>query len=84
MRNLTAEEKAVLKHVIEEGMNVLEKVKEMKEGLREDVKAVAENLEVKPALINKAIRVAHKHNLGEVKNNISEIEEILTSIGKKI
>jgi hypothetical protein len=84
MRTLTQEEKVVLRKVIEEGENVLSQVQQMKDDLREDVKAVAENLEIKPALINKAIRVAHKHNLGEVKNNISEVEEILIAAGKKI
>jgi hypothetical protein len=83
MRNFTQEEKAILKHVIEEGTNILQKVKDMKDGLREDVKSVAETLEIKPTLINKAIKVAHKMNLGEEKNKLSDVEDLLTVAGKK-
>lgn len=83
MRTFTQEEKAILKHVIEEGSNILQKVKDMKDGLREDVKSVSESLDIKPTLINKAIKVSHKMNLGEEKNKLSDVEELLTVVGKK-
>jgi len=84
MRNLTAEEKAMVKHVLEEGVNVLQKIQEMRESLKEDVKALSESIEVKSSVINKAIRVSHKRNLAEIHNGLSDVEEILVAAGKKL
>jgi transposase-like protein len=83
MRPLTQEEKTKLTHVIEEGMKVLQDVQDLREGLKDTVKAVAEELDVKPSIINKAIRTAYKRNLGEMQNDLTEIEELLETTGKK-
>ena len=83
MRILTQEEKTKLTHVIEEGMKVLQDVQDLREGLKDLVKSVAEELDVKPALINKAIKTAYKRNLDEQQNNLSEVEELLETTGKK-
>ena len=83
MRSLTTEEKAMLKHVLEEGINTLQHIQEMRDSLKEDVKAVAENLDVKPAVINKAIRAAYKRNLSEMQNSLTDVEELLIAAGKK-
>jgi len=50
-----------LKQVINEGVTVLQEVTDLQEGLKETVKAVAEELDIKPAKLNKAIRVAQAH-----------------------
>ncbi len=52
MRNLSTEEKAMLKHVVEQGVNLLQEMQEMRESLKEDVNAVAEQIEIKPSVIN--------------------------------
>ena len=83
MRNLSAEEKAMIKHVLEEGVNVLQQIQELKESLKEDVKALSEQIEVKPSVINRAIKVAHKRNLPEMQNSMTEVEEVLVAGGKK-
>ena len=54
------EEKAKLERLVNEGMIVMQEVQDLQEGLRDTVKAVAEELNIKPALINRAIKVAHK------------------------
>ena len=54
------EEKAKLERLINEGSTVLREIEDLKEGLKESVKAVAEELEIKPSVINKAITIAHK------------------------
>jgi len=45
------EEKAKLERLINEGSTVLREIEDLKEGLKETVKAVAEELEVKPSII---------------------------------
>ncbi len=76
------EEKAKLERLINEGQNILREVEDLKEGLRETVKAVAEELEVKPSIINKAITIAHKDNWREHEKAWNDIEMILGVTGR--
>jgi hypothetical protein len=71
------EEKAKLERLINEGSNVLREVEDLQEGLKETVKAVAEELQIKPSWITKAIKIAHKDNWESHEAEWSEIEGIL-------
>jgi hypothetical protein len=71
------EEKAKLERLINEGSNVLREVEDLQEGLKETVKAVAEELQIKPAVINKAIKIAHKGDWEKHEHEWQEIESIL-------
>lgn len=82
MKTLNTEEQAKVKHVIESGIKVKQEVKDLSDGLRDTVKAVAEELEIKPALLTKAIGVAFKESLAAEKHDIEELEELL-AIAKK-
>ena len=48
----------------------------------ETVKAIAEEMDIRPAILNKAIKVAHKANFGEESDKFDELETILAAIGK--
>ena len=82
MKTLNTEEQAKVKHVIESGIKVKQEVKDLSDGLRDTVKAVAEELEIKPSLLTKAIAVAFKESLAAEKHDIEELEELL-AIAKK-
>ena len=71
------EEKAKLERLISEGQNILRELEDLKEGLKETVKAVAEELEIKPSVINKAISIAHKDNWKSHEQEWNDIEMIL-------
>ena len=71
------EEKAKLERLIKEGSNVLREVEDLNEGLKDTVKAVAEELEIKPSIINKAIKIAHKDSWNSQLEEWEEIEGIL-------
>lgn len=71
------EEKAKLERLINEGSNVLREIEDLSEGLKETVKAVAEELDIKPSWINKAIRIARKDNWASHEEEWNEIEMIL-------
>ena len=60
-----SEEVARLKKLIQEGDQVLYEVDALQTGLRETVKAIAEEMDIRPAILNKAIKIAHKANFGE-------------------
>lgn len=80
----SAEQKAKLTQLINEGMQVMMEVETLSEGLNDTVKAIAEELEVKPAILKKAIRVAHKSKLGETNKDHEELNTILETVGKTL
>ena len=82
MRNFNEAEKQKLIQIINQGSQVLGEVDDLKGGLRDTVKALAEELELKPAMINKAITIAHKDNYKSVNENMDIVESILTDAGK--
>jgi hypothetical protein len=81
-RTFNSEEVARLKRLIQEGDQVLYEVDALQTGLRETVKAIAEEMDLKPAILNKAIKVAHKANFGEESDKFDELETILAAVGK--
>lgn len=83
-RTFTAEEKAKLTQLINEGMRVLQEVSDLQEGLRDTVKAIAEELNVKPSLLSKAIKTAHKSSFTEQQSEMEDLETILITVGRKI
>ncbi len=81
-RTYGPEEKAKLERLISEGVQIQYEVESLQEGLKETVKAVAEELNIKPALITKAIKIAHKGNWNEVYSDFDDLETILVTVGK--
>lgn len=76
------EEKAKLERLISEGSNVLREVEDLNEGLKDTVKAVAEELNIKPATINKAIKIAHKGDWHKVADEFEDLETLVVTVGK--
>ena len=60
----------------------LYEVDALQTGLRETVKAIAEEMDIRPAILNKAIKIAHKANFGEESDKFDELETILAAVGK--
>jgi|TARA_Y100000389_G_C17176620_1_gene371834 hypothetical protein len=75
------EEKAKLERLIREGVNVQQEVEDLQGGLKETIKAVAEELNVKPSLINKAIRVAKNRDWGRYQDEFEDLETIVAITG---
>jgi len=71
-----------LKQIINEGVQVTSEVETLKGGLKDTVVAVAEELDMKPATLNKAIRIAYKQEFAKVAEGFSELEEVLQAVGK--
>jgi arsenate reductase-like glutaredoxin family protein len=82
-RSYGPEEKTKLERLISEGSTVLREVEDLQEGLKETVKAVAEELQIKPSVINRAIKIAHKGDWSAYNADWEEIEAIL-DITKRI
>ena len=82
VRNFNDAEKQKLIQIISQGSQVLGEVDDLKSGLRDTVKAIAEELELKPALITNAITVAHKGNYQNIADDMDTLESILNTAGK--
>ena len=76
-RSYGPEEAAKLNKLISEGSVVLREVEDLQGGLKETVKAVAEELSIKPSIINKAIKIAHKGGWAQLNEDFEEVEAIL-------
>jgi len=73
-----------LNHIITEGCQVTYEIETLTEGLNEAVKAIAEELEIKPNILKKAIKLAHKAEFGKAQQDHEMLEHILTVVGKTL
>jgi transposase-like protein len=83
-RMFSAEQKAKLTQIINEGMTIMQEVEDLNAGLGDTIKAVAEEMEIKPAILKKAIRVAFKSRLGDENADHEELNTILETVGKTL
>lgn len=81
-RVFSSEEKAKLTQLINEGMTVMQEVEDLQEGLSDTVKAIAEEMQIKPTVLKKAMRTAYKADFDKHSDEYSELENILSTVGK--
>lgn len=81
-RTFNNEAKVKLTQLINEGIGVLQEVETLNEGLNDTVKAIAEELEIKPSVLKKAIKVAYKQTLSNTNEENEELNTILETVGK--
>jgi transposase-like protein len=78
------EQKAKLTQIMNEGIAVLQEIEDLSAGLNDTVKAIAEEMEIKPAILKKAIKIAQKSKLGETNSDHDELNTILETVGKTL
>ena len=83
-KTFNQEEVARLKKLVQEGDQVLYEVESLQVGLRETVKAIAEEMDLKPSILMKAIKIAHKAKFTDERDNFDELETILETVGKTL
>ena len=83
-KSFNGEQKIKLTQIINEGMQVMHEIDTLQGGLTDTIKAIAEELEIKPAVLKKAIRVAHKAEFGRTKQDQELLETILETVGKTL
>jgi predicted regulator of amino acid metabolism with ACT domain len=76
-----APEQAKIKQIVAEGVTVMSEISDLTEGLNETIKAVAEELDVKPSVIKKAIRIAQKDKWDQVFREFDDLETIVDISG---
>jgi hypothetical protein len=83
-KTFTGEQKIKLTQIINEGMQVMHEIETLNGGLTDTIKAVAEEMEIKPSVLKKAIRLAHKAEFGKAKQDHELLETILETVGKTL
>ena len=82
VRNFNEAEKQKLIQIISQGSQVLGEVEDLRSGLKDTVKAISEEMDMKPATLNKAIRIAYKNEFAQVQDSFSAVEEVLQAVGR--
>ena len=84
VNNLSSDDKTKLTQLVGEGMQVLQEVDDLKGGLRDTIKSIADEMDIKPSVLNKAISLAHKAKLSEARQEFEDVEQVLTTVGKTL
>jgi len=83
-KTFNGDQKIKLVQIINEGMQVMHEIDTLQGGLNDTIKAIAEELEIKPAVLKKAIKLAHKAEFGKAKQDHELLETILETVGKTL
>lgn len=83
-KTFSGDQKIKLTQLINEGMAVMHEIDTLQGGLTDTIKAVAEELEVKPSVLKKAIRIAHKASLTQTNQEHEDLNTILEAVGKTV
>ncbi len=78
---MSPENKARLKQLLADGTQILQECEDLKAGLSDTTKAIAEELDIKPALLNKFIREQFKNKTNDNREDNEILEELRTAIG---
>lgn len=80
-KHYSTDDVARLKQLVQEGVTVKQEVKDLTDGLNETVKAIAEEMEIKPTTLKKVITVAFKNSRLDEQDSFAELEELLDEVG---
>ena len=83
-RMFSGDQKIKLTQIINEGVSVLQEIEDLNAGLNDTVKAIAEEMEIKPAILKKAIKIAQKSKLTDTNADHEELNSILETVGRTL
>ena len=83
-RMFSQEQKSKLAQLFTESLNVMREVDDLSSGLADTIKAVAEEMEIRPATLRRAIKIAQKSNFTEVNEDHETIQDILSTVGRSL
>lgn len=83
METLSSNDKIKLRSFMDSAMSVFQETDDLKAGLKDTAKAIAEEFGWKPGTLMKAARVAYKASIEEEKEQFDTVEEILEATGRR-
>ncbi len=79
---LREEDKAKIKNLIDYGITITTQIRDLRASLKDQVDAVAGDLKIKPAILNKAIRTAAKSSVNKLQHEVNNVETLLHAAGR--
>jgi len=83
-RVFNQDEKVKLTQLINQGLSTLNEIETLTGGLNDTVKAIAEEMEIKPSVLKRAIKTAYKSTLTQTNEDHEELVTILETVGRAI
>ena len=83
-RTFNGNAKIKLMQLFNDSQTTMREIEDLTGGLNDTIKAVAEELEIKPALLKRAVKIAFKAKLGETNKDHDELNTILETVGKTL
>ena len=81
-RVFNQDEKTKLTQIINEGLSVLNEIETLNGGLTDTIKAIAEELDIKPSILKKAVKTAYKSSLTQTNQDHEDLNTILETVGR--
>ena len=75
-------EKTKLTQIINEGLSVLNEIETLNGGLSDTIKAIAEELDIKPSVLKRAVKTAYKSSLTQTNQDHEDLNTILETVGR--
>lgn len=79
---LSQNDKVRLSQFMDSGLKTLQEMEDLKAGLSDLAKNLAEEFDVKPAVLMKALRTAHKASLHKDEELTEQVKAILQATGR--
>lgn len=85
---ITAADHDKIRNLFDEGVQTLGDISSLQEGLKDTVAAIAEELDIKPAVLMNAIKLEFKRAQGkgsidDEQDKVSLIEELIVAAGRR-
>lgn len=80
----SGDQKIKLTQIVNEGCRTLHEIDTLTSGLNDTIKAIAEELNIKPTVLKKAIKIAHKAEFHKTQKEQELLETILETAGKTL
>jgi transposase-like protein len=83
-RTFANEQKTKLVQIVNEGVTVLTEIEDLTVSLNDTIKAIAEDLEIKPSILKKAIKLAQKSKWTDNCQDHQTLTDILETVGRTL
>lgn len=79
---LSPDDKIKINTLIEKGILINQEIADLRGGLNDAVKKLAEEIGCAPKVIKQAMKVASKGNLKDIQEDVENLEEVLRVAGR--
>lgn len=81
-RVFNQDEKTKLTQLVNQGLSTLNEIETLNGGLTDTIKAIAEELDIKPSVLKRAVKTAYKSSLTQTNQDHEDMVTILETVGR--